>query len=97
MAAHDNSIVSLLKVLRVELPSDSLPRFGSHLCIETYIDPETSDAFVKLDLNDEPLVIGGSDVSDSKAVETTASTAGSGGLTPFVELEALVSAFNAGS
>lgn len=87
LSAHDSSIVSLLKALRVDLPTDSVPWYGSHLCMETYVDTATGASFLKLILNGKPLVIGSSDswagASSSKASEhdvvTTASSSSTSG------------------
>jgi hypothetical protein len=82
LSAHDSSIVSLLKALRVDLPTDSVPWYGSHLCMETYVIPATGASFLKLILNGKPLVIGSSDswagASSSKTSENdTVTTASS--------------------
>lgn len=51
VSAHDSSIITMLNAMGVSQPSDSTPPFASRLCIETYIDPASNAAFVKLDLN----------------------------------------------
>lgn len=97
--------MSLLKALRVDLPSDSVPWYGSHVCMETYIDPVTRASFLKLTLNGSPLVIGSStswagEFSEKESAGTITSPSSSAGddpLTPFPEVEAIVREFFAGT
>lgn len=113
LSAHDSSIVSLLKALRVDLPTDSVPWYGSHLCMETYVDPVTSASFLKLILNGKPLVVGSSDswagaskASDGDAAATVSSSSSSSDdtsatgddtLAPFSEVESIIREFFAGT
>lgn len=94
LSTHDSAIVSLLKALRIDLPIDSVPYYGSQLCMETYVDPVTHASFLKFTLNGSPLLVGSCSnwVDELSRKERKASSVGDH-LTPFGEVESIVRDF----